>query len=232
MSKFAICSWYQNVEETDIYICALLVTCIKRTPAQYQILIFPGDKTLSSGLTRFISKVTTKKNSLFIHISIFKIQKSTVKSNVSSHAVPHAVQRCVQEALWFFLTWDDFQGSPSVADHDSPLEMFFPAHILTVEEERFPSRVRSAGGFFLSTSTWQPNMKRRRTEGGPMYPYPKFQFHQSSWWCCFAPVQKGAPIRQRRKNYHEPKIKNWSLWGLGDVFSSAHLDRGRREVSV
>ena len=161
---------------------------------------------------------------------------------MSCHAVPHAVQRCVQKVLWFFLTWGDFQGSPSVADHASPLEKFFPAHILTVEGGRSQSAARSAGGFFLSTFIWQPKMKRRRTEGGPTYPYPKSEFRISQvlLMMLFRPrkspkiqfpstfmyvtdkteTQKGAPIRQRTKQ----KEEIWSLWGLNPRPSACKAD--------
>jgi len=39
-SEFAICSWNQNVEETEISVCAQLGTCEKRTAAQCQMPIF------------------------------------------------------------------------------------------------------------------------------------------------------------------------------------------------
>ena len=152
---------------------------------------FPVDKTLSLGLTRFITKVTTRR---IAYLSISRYPK--LKSQQSNHS--WVVMRSHMRFSVVFRRHSD-SFSPGVISRVAhqwlimlrPWRSFFQ-HISWPWKEGGLSLQQGVQGvsFFQLSYDSQKWKEGGQKEGLRIHIQKlNFEFHKSSWWCCFAPVK-------------------------------------------
>ena len=130
---------------------------------------FPVDKTLSLGLTRFITKVTTRR---IAYLSISRYPK--LKSQQSNHS--WVVMRSHMRFSVVFRRHSD-SFSPGVISRVAhqwlimlrPWRSFFQRISWPWKEGGLSLQQGVQGGSFFQLSYDSQKWKRRRTEGGPTY---------------------------------------------------------------